>query len=64
MNNDSAHPDQFDAELARLLAERHAAETDDVRDHIRQCECCNAIAVLIGNLRRDLWMIAEGRRAA
>jgi hypothetical protein len=55
--------DDVDAEFARLLAEHHQSEHDDVRTHVRTCACCNAIAVVIGNLRRDLWELAE-RRAA
>lgn len=51
----------FDAELRHLLAEHQHASDVDVRVHVQHCECCLAIAVLIGNLRRDLWSLAERR---
>jgi hypothetical protein len=56
-------PDDLDAELAGLLAQHHAAEGVDVRLHVKTCPHCFTIATLIGNMRRDLWDIAE-RRAA
>jgi hypothetical protein len=56
-------PDGVDRELAELLSAHHQAEAEDYRDHLRSCPHCATIAVLIGNLRRDLWDIAE-RRAA
>jgi hypothetical protein len=59
----SPSPDDLDRELAELLSMHHAAEEIDVRLHVKQCPHCAAIAVLIGNLRRDLWSLHE-RRAA
>ena len=51
----------FDRELSALLSAHKAVEGLDVRVHVRTCDCCNAIAILLGNLRRDLWQLHEGR---
>jgi hypothetical protein len=61
MQQDNA-PDDLDAELARLLAQHHAAEAADVRLHIAECPCCTAMLRAIAGLRADLWAIAESRR--
>jgi hypothetical protein len=53
-------PDDLDAELAELLRRHHDAEPD-ARAHIKRCECCQAVSVMIAGLRADLWAIAEGR---
>jgi hypothetical protein len=54
-------PDPLDLELARLLAQHHGDEAREVRDHIRECECCQATARMIAYLRADLWSIVERR---
>jgi predicted anti-sigma-YlaC factor YlaD len=53
--------DDLDAEFARLLGQRHDVEAVDVRAHLKTCPCCATIATLLGNLRRDLHDLAEGR---
>jgi hypothetical protein len=59
---DHHNPDDLDGELARLLAEHHAAEAYDVQLHIQSCACCTATARMIAGIRRDLWDLVEGRR--
>jgi hypothetical protein len=61
MQQDNA-PDDLDVELARLLAQNHAAEGADVRLHIAECPCCNAMSRMLAGIRADLWSIVEGRR--
>jgi hypothetical protein len=52
--------DRFDAELSELLAQHHAAEEEiGAQLHIRDCACCHAVAILVGNLRRDLWTLLD-----
>jgi hypothetical protein len=48
--------------LARLLAEHHAFEDSDLREHMRRCSCCSSVSLMIAALRRDMWDIAERRR--
>jgi predicted anti-sigma-YlaC factor YlaD len=53
--------DAIDGELARLLKEHRAAEEMDVRLHVKTCPHCFALSTLIGNLRRDLHDLVDGR---
>jgi len=62
--NSPPPPGDFEEELAALLSAHHRGETIDPREHLKTCEHCQAIAFLIGNLRRDMWTLFETRRAA
>jgi predicted anti-sigma-YlaC factor YlaD len=62
MAQKSRAPDPVDAELARLLAQHHGDEAREVREHLRECPCCSAMARMIACLRSDLWAIAERQK--
>lgn len=62
MTPEKRPPDEVDRALARLIAEHHAFEDRDLKDHVRSCSCCSSVSLMIAALRRDLWDIAEGRR--
>jgi hypothetical protein len=62
MTAEKRPPDDVDRQLARLLAEHHAFEDSDLREHMRRCSCCSSVSLMIAALRRDMWDIAERRR--
>jgi hypothetical protein len=55
-------PDDMDRALARLLAEHHAFEDRDLKEHVRECVCCSAMSLMLAALRRDLHDLAERGR--
>jgi hypothetical protein len=54
----------LDVELARLLDEEYRGEEAEVRQHIRECPCCQAQARMVTRLRIDLWAIRDELLAA
>jgi hypothetical protein len=63
MDHDTPNPDSDDleAELQRLLAAEGGSVDFCLKHHLRTCDCCFAVSLLVTALRRDLWMIHESR---